>query len=354
MIKIQEHLNRVDAENYLNNLAQKHWLSLNPRLIDNSGYKSNSLIEKCKKFYTETSKTSYLKKYANSDKNIAQRHKNFFLLLKKDRFSFLKKVITARLDDYSLIQTQIFQIINPHDLFTAKGGKISQTPFGKLISDELLNYKTFRSSDNCKDLFLKLDFKSATCPYCNYNKLDIINLNGKLSTKQKNKAYLDLDHFYPKSLNPFFALSFFNLIPSCHSCNSSDKSDMPFSIQTQINPYYESFDDIYKFKISLVKLLGDTIDNIEIKKISKPLDTSSDDFNLVAKYNNNIESAEKLIDLFIKNKAKHIGTANENSFIELILQNTPVNRKDILKYPKAKLNRDILRQIDVNNVLGII
>ncbi len=28
----------------------------------------------------------------------------------------------------------------------------------------------------------------------------------------KLKAYMDLDHFYPKSLHPYFALSFFNLI----------------------------------------------------------------------------------------------------------------------------------------------
>ncbi|TDP02195.1 HNH endonuclease domain-containing protein [Flavobacterium sp. 245] len=348
MIKIQEHLNRGDADIFLNKLAKEHWLALNPRLKNNSGYTSNSLIEKCKKFYIASSTPLYIKKYANSDNSIAARHKKFFLLLKKDRFKFLKKLITGRLDDFTAIQVEIFKILNPNDLFTTKGRKINQTLFGKLISEELLNYKYFRGSDNCKNLFLNLGFKSATCPYCNYNKLDITTIS------KKNKAYLDLDHFYPKSLNPFFALSFFNLIPSCHSCNSSDKSDIPFSIQTQINPYYESFEDIYKFKISLVKLLGNSMDNIEIQNISKPLDTSCNDFNLVRKYNNNIASAENLIDLFLKYNKQYIGTSNENSFIELIMKDIPVNRRDILKFPKAKLNRDILQQIDINNVLGII
>jgi hypothetical protein len=354
MIRIQEHLNIVNADIFLNNLAKQHWLALNPKLKNNKDYKSNSLIEKCKKFYIESSTPAYLKKYANSNKITATRHKKFFLLLKKDRFKFLKKIVTGRLDDFEAIQLEIFKIINSTDLFTTNGTKTNQTLFGKLISDEFLNYKNFRGSDNCKKLFLKLDFKSATCPYCNYNKLDITTLTKNSSNAQKSKAYLDLDHFYPKSLNPFFALSFFNLIPSCHSCNSTDKSDMPFSIQTQINPYYESFDDIYKFKISLVKLLGDSMDTIEIQKISKPLDTSSNDFNLVAKYNNNIDSAESLINLFLKYNKQHIGTTNENSFIELIMKDIPVNRRDILKFPKAKLNRDILQQIDIYNVLEII
>jgi len=354
MIKIQEHLNRVDADIFLNTLAKDHWLTLNPRYKNNKGYLSNSLIEKCKKFYIESSTSSYLTKYANSDKKTAIRHKKFFLLLKKDRFKFLKKIITVRPDDFEAIQIEILKILNLDDLFTTKGSKINQTHFGKLISDEFLNYKYFRGSENCKNLFLKLNFKSVTCPYCNYNKLDITTLTKKSSIAQKSKAYLDLDHFYPKALNPFFALSFFNLIPSCHSCNSSDKGDMPFSIQTHINPYYESFDDIYKFKISLVKLLGNSIDVIEIQRISKPLDTSCIDFNLVSKYNNNIASAENLIDLFLKYNKQHIGTINESSFIELIMKDIPINRRDILKFPKAKLNRDILQQIDINNVLGII
>ena len=52
--------------------------------------------------------------------------------------------------------------------------------------------------------------KITVCPYCNR---DYINSRSKFS------AGAQLDHFYPKSLYPFFALSLYNLIPVCGTCN---------------------------------------------------------------------------------------------------------------------------------------
>ena len=49
-----------------------------------------------------------------------------------------------------------------------------------------------------------------TCVYCNRNYT--INLT-------KTHARAELDHWFPKTQFPLFALSFYNLIPSCHSCN---------------------------------------------------------------------------------------------------------------------------------------
>ncbi|TCL67476.1 hypothetical protein EV196_10232 [Mariniflexile fucanivorans] len=43
----------------------------------------------------------------------------------------------------------------------------------------------------------------------------------------------ELDHYYPKSLYPYFGVSFYNLIPSCQSCNGlgvKGEND-PFSIK---------------------------------------------------------------------------------------------------------------------------
>lgn len=52
--------------------------------------------------------------------------------------------------------------------------------------------------------------KITVCPYCNR---DYINSRSKVSVGAQ------LDHFYPKSLYPFFALSLYNLVPICGTCN---------------------------------------------------------------------------------------------------------------------------------------
>ena len=78
MIRIQEHLNRGDAEAYLDSMAESLWISINPKFKTKKGYKATSLIKKCKKYRAETKKATYRKKYAHNDINESTRHKKFF------------------------------------------------------------------------------------------------------------------------------------------------------------------------------------------------------------------------------------------------------------------------------------
>lgn len=354
MIKIQEHLDKVDSDVFLDDLAEKHWEELNKKLANGKGLRQNSLIEKCKKYRKETKLKSYRIKYAGNDLVTTKRQRDFFDFLLASNAKELKRLIVSRPVNFAGIKANIFNILHPNDLFTGTPGNYTQTPFGTLLSESIFNYTAFRGSDFCKELFKNIGFESATCPYCNDNKLNIVKLKSNSSTATKLKAYLDLDHFYPKSMHPFFAISFFNLVPSCHDCNSRDKGDKLFTIETHIHPYHEAFEDNYKFKISLSVLLGDPLDNIEIHKLTtKPLDITLNDLNLNARYANNFEAANKLVDLFWKNK-KHIGSEFENDFKELLLKDIPIERKDILKHQRAKMNRDILKQIDIANVLNIL
>lgn len=50
------------------------------------------------------------------------------------------------------------------------------------------------------------------CPYCG---MEII--------KPTNRTKKQIDHFFPKSKYPFLALSYYNLIPSCDTCNESPR-----------------------------------------------------------------------------------------------------------------------------------
>lgn len=79
------------------------------------------------------------------------------------------------------------------------------------------------------------------CPYCNQQYIYAIRFGGK------DGRYLgDLDHVMPKKAYPLFALSLWNLIPACKSCNQLFKRDQ----QTEIlSPIEAGFDEDCVFKI---------------------------------------------------------------------------------------------------------
>lgn len=353
MIKIQEHLDRANPEAYLDTLALSLWEHLNPKRKSDGELKDTSIINLCEYYYQLTETNKYTKEYADNIKATAQRHKRFFKYLKKEKNKNLKRIIIAKPSEFDAILTEILDILREEDLFITNGEKISQTKFGKLLNTTIFNYKKFRGSKFCSELYWTIGFKNAICPYCNDRKVEVINVERDATNEKKLKAYFDLDHFYPKSQNPFFATSFYNLIPSCHTCNSSEKSDLPFAITTHIHPYHDSFEDLFKFKISLKTQLGDKADEITfVPKTNKLTDGVIEDLNLDVRYQNNIDLANELVSLY--NRYKHnLNTPSHSMFIDMLFKGIPLERKKILSYSKAKLNRDILKQLDVNKLLGI-
>lgn len=101
--------------------------------------------------------------------------------------------------------------------------------------------------------FIKnIDLK--TCPYCNRNYTFTIDEKGSVKP--------EIDHFYPKSLYPFLACSFFNLIPSCPTCNGfgAKESKDTFYVYPITNPYEIKRTD-FKFSIS-----PESIEFFDVKK----------------------------------------------------------------------------------------
>ena len=112
----------------------------------------------------------------------------------------------------------------------------------------------FLQCNNCNQELLVIDGTEKECPGCKQE------INGQ--TKVVNTA--QLDHFFPKDSYPLFAVSFYNLIPSCYSCNHvKSNKDLEYS------PYDTSFpfDDI-KFTY-----VPKSVDDIEIK-----IDSHDSDF----------------------------------------------------------------------------
>jgi hypothetical protein len=100
------------------------------------------------------------------------------------------------------------------------------------------------------DLAKKLNV--IVCPYCNRQ------YTFTLKTSD-GKTRPEFDHFYSKGEHPYFALSFYNLVPSCHICNSSLKGSDEFTTKTHLNPFSNCFNDVLKFEIGITS--ADYINN---------------------------------------------------------------------------------------------
>jgi hypothetical protein len=197
------------------------------------------------------------------------------------------------------------------------------------------------------------------CPYCNRNYTNTVMF-------ADGKSRARLDHWFSKSKYPFLSLSLFNLIPSCHICNSDMKGSADFIPKSHIHPYMEDFKNDLLFKSNFLKAsytAGD-IDSINItlepadgKLETDPLIIRSQnncrDFGLVELYNwHRIEASKVIV------KSKQLTKANIDFYLSKTWDDGTLvykDRNDVLdsmfgiifnsnkfdEYPLSKFKRDI-------------
>lgn len=347
MIKIQEHLNRSDADEFLDGLALRLWDFFNKELADQSDYQHYSLIKRLDRLITLSDESDYLSDIANNDNHRLQRQKGFLEYLKNNNYEKLKALVISRPEDLLSLRNEILNILNVDDIFINESG-IKQTPFGKLLVDQIFIYKIYRSSAICTDLINEMNLQNSFCPYCNYTRVDVVEILDEQSTTVLDRAYLDIDHFFPKSQNPFFALSFYNLIPSCHNCNSTEKLDKEFSIETHTNPFHKSYNISHKFVIDSNFTLKGRTDDLSINNIAPYDDFMDRDLHLTERYKHiYIDKINILINHYMN--YQHYRESQEYSFdySDALLQNVPNEEYEILLHEGGKMYRDILKTIDV-------
>ena len=84
-----------------------------------------------------------------------------------------------------------------------------------------------------------------TCPYCNANFTYTIR-------NKRMKFRPQFDHFLNKDRYPYFAVSFYNLVPSCALCNSGAlKGTKLFSIGTHLHPFTDDMEGLYEFRTNI-------------------------------------------------------------------------------------------------------
>lgn len=217
-------------------------------------------------------------------------------------------------------------------------------------------YENFRARVISKKLIKKINLK--VCPYCNRNYIFNFNKNNRVEVTAQ------LDHFYDKSTYPYLAISLYNLIPSCSTCNlrkSSKNEDIFY-------PYNESFNQYAKFvyngiatqpknknlnffDIERIKL------NLEAKQESEKVNSHKSVFNLENLYENHKDIVKELLQKSqIYNKSyldeleQQFGDGrvftNRDELLRLVTGGYGTD-EEINQRPLSKLIKDISEQLDI-------
>lgn len=112
-----------------------------------------------------------------------------------------------------------------------------------LIKDleQIFNYEKFISKYGQWNAYaLCKKSKTRICPYCNHAYAFTIKTKG-------GSFRPTLDHFFYKDEYPHLALTLYNLVPSCSSCNSSLKGKKDFFKNPHLNPLFD--DEQIKFQL---------------------------------------------------------------------------------------------------------
>ncbi len=162
-------------------------------------------------------------------------------VIKDNRYKFkfkksFKQYITKYLLSKSIpIQTVLLGNLNElRSLIDTHGDDSNFYKGKKALIDEI--YGHFRKEWGY-ELVKLLNIK--VCLYCNRN--FIVNYD-------IDKTTVELDHFFPKSKYPYLAISLYNLIPVCHTCNHIKKEKI-----LKVHPFEESLNKSFIFEYNGIK-----------------------------------------------------------------------------------------------------
>ncbi|MFC4478717.1 hypothetical protein [Flavobacterium chungangensis] len=262
---------------------------------------------------------------------------------------------------------EIFPLFNFDDLLVyfnrkniSKNSRSPYKPFSEILINyylkdlnRIINYDWFIDKNNkyysAYDLSNNLDRN--TCTYCNrvYTST-IINRHGKKVIRPT------LDHWFPQSDFPLLALSFYNLIPSCSSCNSSIKGATNFNLNDHIHPYVDEFqtnDFIFKYRynstLNNYRIYLQDVNNFNSKARKTLEKMYVDDM-----YNSHQSELKDLIKIK-KNYSKSYIESIEDLFgnklskdeVYRILFGVEFSLTDYHKLPLSKFKNDILKDLDI-------
>ncbi|AFC25630.1 HNH endonuclease [Saprospira grandis] len=275
-------------------------------------------------------------------------------LIKKIRKHLNKDLLDGSPDDLARI---ISDLSLDFDLKTVKKYK--------LALKRIFSYDDYKWGAYKLAKALKVD----SCCYCNRQ------YTFTLGTDKEKVSRPQFDHFFPKSRYPYLALSFYNLIPSCSVCNSGLKGDVDMTLEDNVHPYKEGFEDSHSFASlpscyeDLMGLPSTGEQQLELyfrsfvneSKFEHRVRQNIHLFKLRELYSEHRDFVQELLRLraissgaYFKNLMEQYDGLfqSEEEFYRLVFGNYYAT-EDLLKRPLAKLRRDILEELGVVRPIDI-
>lgn len=191
------------------------------------------------------------------------------------------------------------------------------------------------------------------CPYCNENYI----FNREIENG-KSYAMAQLDHFFPKDRFPIFAVSLYNLVPSCSSCNHI-KSNKKIGI----SPHNHSH-NFSQMQISYIPKSANWINDAE--EIEIRFKYSTDDVGFIDMMNQNldimgirkaydmhkdyIQEILKKAQIYEKKHRENLMSdfpglfSSEEDLLQTLFGNY-IREDDLLKRPLSKMTMDLLKEL---------
>ncbi|MGA5681364.1 hypothetical protein ACPCHR_27465 [Bacillus bombysepticus] len=253
--------------------------------------------------------------------------------------------------------------------------------------EKIFNYSNFTTISESKNENTRWDayelvknLKVEVCPYCNRQFTTTVEpIKGEMGRTRP-----ELDHFYSQKRYPFFAVSFFNLIPCCHICNSNLKGSKEFDVETHLHPYDNELDDLVDFTVKFNEEIGDkdyvnallhnpqilTIDfkinalkkqhykRSEFKLLLHKINNSKRVFKLKTLYNAHTDYVGEIIIkslLYNNDSIESMYKDFPNLFSEKedllrVVYSNYVDAENMDKRVLAKLTKDIVKEFGIKNI----
>lgn len=286
----------------------------------------------------------YLEEVA-SDYDCADPKKNL-LVLQPDEFDSYKKKYKSRYPSVDLKKDLVYRV--------QKGGK-NPGPKKKKFWELIVG--TMHYEKDVRPIMVPIieAMGIRTCVYCNVQYALTIN---------HSKGMFELDHCYAKSEYPFLCTSFFNLQPSCPSCNHGKRTATPdFGLYTTDPKHLKPFHLLLNPKTYLKKRKFDQkqisvhliASNVQDSTLVKLAQSHQEEFDIDATYKELTDVAEETIwrcrsyddtyrDLFLKNFPELYDKDSLHRFIFGVYTVESVHKR-----PLTKLIQDIEEDMKVVN-----
>jgi hypothetical protein len=206
------------------------------------------------------------------------------------------------------------------------------------------------------------DVGADVCPYC--NRTFIKHVTGKKADGQRVEIKAQLDHFYDKDKYPYLAVSRYNLVPCCPTCNGIGGKYTDDVANTGIvNPFAlkDALGMMFKIDVGDSGLMAMSKLEKDIRiKIEYPagsaMDKNVNTFNLQILYDCHKDYAAELYKIhlfrqtqayrdFVKALTEDTSSGICQEDVYRIMTGTYEDEQDFNKRPLAKFSNDILEDL---------